>query len=259
MLGTDPELSVLLTLEAIASTPDGQQQPVEVINALGQAIREDRLSRVLDTGYTDSAFVALSPDESVLYVANGSVGGGGIPDALVVQAYSTANDTKLWEHNIEMATTFRDDGILDGDRRLQFLHASPDGTRLSVGIIGTPPRFIILDASTGDESFVGVRPDCPAWVWPMGWSPDGSAFAVYANCAFEDTWVEVLDGNTFEHLTTIGSLPGSDLVASFDDAGHLYLFSGQADTAIYEPPAYTTAVTIQVFVALELLRPMDRL
>ena len=88
LLDEDPELSTLLTLQAIEQTPAGEDQPVEVIDALWSAVQADRLVQVVETGHDDALFLALSPDESKLFVVVGfpSIG---VPEALAVQAYST--------------------------------------------------------------------------------------------------------------------------------------------------------------------------
>ena len=248
LVDEDPELSILLALEGIAAAPEGQDQPVEVIDALWNAVQQDRLLRVIDTGHSDGVFIALSPDESTLFVVNGFPVDRGIPEALIVQAYSTSDFEQLWEFQLEMATEFRDGGILDGDRRLLWLHASPDGTRVSVGVIGTPNRFLILDATDGTEIDAVLIPDTCNPVRPRGWSPDGSRYIRITSCQQADeSWedrLQILDGETFAVLRTIDLPTFSDVPAvSFDDAGRLFLTTLDDGLTIYSPPDYSQSTS----------------
>ena len=98
LVDEDPERSILLALEGIAATPEGQVQPDEVIDALWNAVQQDRLIEVIDTGYGDGTSVALSPDESTLFVVNGFPAVVGDPNTLAVQAYttSTLHESSWW-------------------------------------------------------------------------------------------------------------------------------------------------------------------
>ena len=69
VLDTDPELATLLALEAIAATPEGIEQPLEVINALWQAGSANRLVDVFETGH--ETVIALSPDGTQLMATTG--------------------------------------------------------------------------------------------------------------------------------------------------------------------------------------------
>jgi len=236
LLDEDPELSILLTLQAIAATPAGQDQPTEVIDALWQAVQQDRLEAVVGTGYDDGVFVALSPDDSTLYVVNGFPVGG-FPRALVVQAYSTSDFEKLWEHQGEVADLARlgEEGY---EADLLFLHVmvSPDGQRVAVGIFGIPNRLMIFDASDGSVLDT-ILSDCDNVMAPLGWSPDGSSFVVDGGC---ESWAEVLDGQTFERVALIDH-PDSPRRGSFDHSGRLFAFSSFGDVAIYDPPDFSEA------------------
>ena len=122
-----------------------------------------------------------------------------IPEALVVQAYATSGLERRWEYEIEIKRRLGEDGLLHGDRNLLFLHVSPEGGRVAVGLIGDPTRFVVLDAEDGTELHTVLRPDCSGWVLPSGWSSDGKKFALIGNCGVdEQSWVEIVDGQTFE-------------------------------------------------------------
>jgi WD40 repeat protein len=236
VLDEDPELSILLTLEAIDATPAGQDQPQEVIDALWQAVQEDRLEAVVETGYGDGTYVALAPDDTTLFVVNGYPVGG-FPQDLVVQAYSTSDLEKLWEYELVVANIL--DPESEGDYLFWGLDVSPDGERLSLGLFGSPNRYLILDASDGSVVQT-MLPDCEDIPNPQGWSPDGSSFAVISGC---DASVEVLDGETFEPTALIDMPDASQ--ASFDDSGRLFLFSPFGDVAIYEPPDFSEAAFLE--------------
>ena len=230
VLDQDPELSILLTLQAIDATPEGQDQPHEVIDALWRAVQEDRLEAVVETGYGDGTFIALSPDDATLFVVNGFPVGG-FPQDLVVQAYSTSNLELLWEHVGVVGDIF--DPETEGD--FLFLHVapSPDGERLSLGLMGSTGRFIIMDATDGTIVDT-VFSECGGIVMaPFGWSPDGRYFVVDGGCGP----VDVLDGETFDRMAQIDT-PNSNS-ASFDESGRLFVFSPLGDVAVYQPPDYS--------------------
>lgn len=231
VLDSDPELSILLTLAAIDATPSGQDQPAETIDALWRAVQEDRLEAVVETGYGDGTFVALSPDDSTLFVVNG-VPVGGWPQDLVVQAYSASDFTLLWEHTGVVGDVF--EPAQGGDLLFLYPFVSPDGTRLAMGVVGPNSRVVVLDASSG-AIVQTVLPECAArGMMTWGWSHDGSYFVVDGGC---DSLV-VLDGETFERLTAIDRAGE----ASFDDNGRLFVFSFFGDVAVYEPPDFSEPV-----------------
>ena len=229
VLDRDPELSILLTLAAIDATPSGQEQPAETIDALWRAVQKDRLESVVDTGYGDGTFVALSPDDSILFVVNG-VPVGGWPQDLVVQAYSTSDLTLLWEHEGVVGDIF--DSATDGDYLFLYLFVSPDGTRLAMGVAGPIGRLVVFDASSG-AILQTVFSECGGAMATWGWSPDGSYLVVDGGCDSLD----VLDGETFERVAAIDLANYSE--ASFDDRSRLFVFSSFGNVAVYEPPAYT--------------------
>jgi WD40 repeat protein len=231
VLDEDPELSILLTLEAVAATPEGQEQPAEVIDALWQAVQQDRLVRVVETGYDVGVFVTLSPDDETLFVVNGFPVGG-FPTALVLQAYSTSDFELLWEYQGQVGDIFNPDS--EGDYLFLFPHVSPSGDRVSLSLSGNPARFMVFDAADGTQVFEGRYPNDCQVPTPGGWSPDGSRFVVIDTCR----GAEILDGETFAQVTLIET---RDEVAnaSFDDSGRLFLFVPTEGVTIYEPPDYS--------------------
>ena len=246
ILAVDPELSTLLNLEAFAATPDGADHPTEVINALWTAVQEDRLVAVVETGFGDGVFVALSPDETTLFVVNGFPRTG-FPDDLAVQAYATHNLELLWEHRGQPADLeqWQTTGVLEGDLYYDRIHVSPDGERVSLGLTGAVERFLVLDAADGSTIDLIESHGCgdDLQTIPWGWSPDGTKFVVTGNCVRDDvdgpTWVEILDGETFAPVALIDRSGENLPWASFDDAGRMYLFGADDGLTVHEPDNYS--------------------
>jgi len=235
VLGEDPELSILLTLEAIAATPEGQDQPAEVIDALWRAVQEDRLVHVIETGFGGDVFVALSPDDSTLFVVD--------VDALVVQAYSTSDLERLWEYQGEANDTDFFTFLVDPT-------VSPDGDRLAVATLGRPSgaRFTILDTADGAEVHTVNFPGCEVVV-KEGWSADGTRFLVTGGFCQRDgvdgpSWAEVFDGETFEPVALISSPIPERVEGSFDESGRLFLFAPFDDVTVLDPPGYAAVASL---------------
>jgi hypothetical protein len=148
VLDEDPELSIL-KLQAIASNPQGDEQPTEVIDALWRAVQQDRLVEVIDTGSPDGVAVTLSPDESTLYVLVGEPTRPSPAERLAVRAYSTSTSELLWEY--EGNPGDRRVAGTDGDDAFLLFHVSPDGSRLALQVVSRNPRMVILDSADGSE------------------------------------------------------------------------------------------------------------
>ncbi|MDH3307337.1 MAG: hypothetical protein OEO77_07465, partial [Acidimicrobiia bacterium] len=239
VLEEDPELAILLTLEAIDATPEGIDQPTEVINALWQAIQEDRLVRVIDTGYGGRTHAGLSGDGSLLAVSS--------EEGQSVALYSVPAGELLWEYKEETTDSFY----------LAFV--SPDGEHVAVGILDStgidvsreagpddlPNRILLLDAGDGSIDRTLSFSNC-ANVAAFGWSPQGTYFAVSSGvegCERPDgsdgSWVELLDGATFDPVHLIDGLDMTTPVPRFDDAENLYVFNGDGlPVQVYEAPSY---------------------
>ncbi|MDH5373280.1 MAG: TIR domain-containing protein, partial [Acidimicrobiia bacterium] len=246
VLADDPELAILLTLEAIKTTPDGIDQPVEVIDALWRAVQEDRLTRVIDTGSVGFVWVGLSSDGSLLVASS--------ENDSTVRLYSLPDDREIWAYHEETTDSFA------------YPFISPDGNTVAVGVWDStamiavrdlepdqlPARVMILEASTGTLLQTLEFDDCPsAMAW--GWSPGGSYFAIshgVGPCdrpgATDGSWIEILDGQTFERVAFIDPLESEAALPAFDAAENLYVFSvsEQFGLAVYEPPRFDLARTI---------------
>jgi WD40 repeat protein len=246
VLDEDPELAILLTLEAIETTPEGIDQPVEVIDALWRAVQEDRLTKVIDTDSEGFVWVGLSSDGSLLATSS--------ENDSTVRLYSVPDDREMWAYHEDTTDSFA------------YPFISPDGKSVAVGVWDStamisvrdlepdqlPARVVILEASTGTLLQTLEFGDCPsAMAW--GWSPGGSYFAIshgVGACdrpgATDGSWIEILDGQTFERVAFIDPLESEAALPAFDAAENLYVFSvsEQYGLAVHEPPRFDLARTI---------------
>ncbi|MGH8912625.1 MAG: TIR domain-containing protein, partial [Acidimicrobiia bacterium] len=212
VLDDDPELSILLGLEAIDVAPQGSDLPIESVSALRQAIQASRLrSRHKVAESPETLLIDLLPDGSALAVAS--------VDAATVTLYDTGTFDVLWEYS--------DSETVDSISNLFF---SPSGDRLAVGFLdsgsiqatprgeaetddGLEARVVMLDGTSGDV--VGSRRlgECPtAWLSPFSpdgaWLPvsvgDGAACDDDSNPQGETGWrIELLDPVSLTVLETI--------------------------------------------------------
>jgi WD40 repeat protein len=240
VLDEDPQLAILLTLEAIAQTPIGEDQPVEVINALWTAVAADRLDAVIDHGFGGAAMLDVSADGSRLLVAS-ELGN-------VVRLYGTADFELLWEWQLRTTS-----GEISEDTVNHVPRLSPDGARIVVPVIDPeavfaseregaqpdprPSRLVVLDATSGAELRSVELGDCPGAAG-AAWSPDGARLAIRnggepcpRDGAPSGWWVEVFDTNTWERLA-LHELPADPPnlgpVPAYDGEGDLFVFGNQA-------------------------------
>lgn len=209
VLDHDPELSVLLGLEAIESTPPGAEQPVEAINALREATHASRL-RGREAVSPSGGFVALdlSPDGTRLATV------AHLTAKVVVTDVATGREI----------SSYTDPSTVDNLFSLSF---SADGTVLAVGVADSarqaftlfstvptlprpgsetpddlPPRVILLRADTGEVLQTIEFPSCALATPLPRYSPDGSLLAVAGlagpDCQADSWAVEIFDAESFE-------------------------------------------------------------
>lgn len=186
VLDDDPELSILLALEAMAVVPEGEAHPVESVSALREAVHTSnvvRRERVAEDGYV---WVAVSPDGTRLAVAAEETG-----EVLLI-------DTDTWE----TVDTYSED-TLD---TVWVGYFSPDGRYLTLSYLdstsllatfippegapdddGVPARIVVLDAKTLDVVSTFEYPDCPT-SFTGNFSPDGRYFSVLTGGYDDDGW-----------------------------------------------------------------------
>ncbi len=196
-LDVDPERSILLALQAVATTrQDGTVVP-EAVDALHAAIAADR--QILTIRDPSTANVAWSPDGRLI-ATGGSVGGNDEDDVLLWDARTGAKLLTLKGHtgdigyvafspdSSRVVTTGDDDRAIvwdtrTGARLLSIPHVqngagtfSPDGRRIVLG--SSDGSVEVVDASTGHRSgeFSAESNLCQSPVF----SPDGSLIAAPA-------------------------------------------------------------------------------
>ncbi|HUG08619.1 MAG TPA: WD40 repeat domain-containing protein, partial [Acidimicrobiia bacterium] len=211
LLDDNPELSILLGLEAIESTPPGAEQPIESINALREATHASRL-RSREAVSPSGGFVALdlSPDGT----------------RLATVAHLDGKVTVTDVGSGREIFSYTDSTTVDDFFSLSF---SADGEVLAVGVADSarqgftppisapttprpgsetpddlPPRVIILRVETGEVLRTIDYPSCVEALPLPRFSPDGAWLALAGlpgpDCQ-EGRWaVELLDAETFESV-----------------------------------------------------------
>ncbi|HKY46699.1 MAG TPA: WD40 repeat domain-containing protein, partial [Acidimicrobiia bacterium] len=227
VLDEDPELSILLGLEAIAIAPEGAAQPVAALNALREGVHATRLrARWVVAGPDDHVWLDLAPDDTKLVVVSEPAG--------TVKLLDVGTSEERW--------VFRDPATVDSFFLPSF---SADGSQIAVGVIDSAnsrttnflrdvprkavvedddaaPRVLILDAATGAVTRTLVFPDCAEAVPVPSFSPDGRWLAVGGlprdDCSTVDgTEVILYDAVTLEPLHRVAT--GGDLHLSWSKDG----------------------------------------
>jgi WD40 repeat protein len=238
VLDADPELAVLLALEAIERTPANLEQPVEVINALWEAVHGDRLVDVIDTGSAGNVWIALSNDSSLLAASS--------DNDSTLRLYSLPDGNERWSYTEETTDSF---GIpfISPDSEMVAVGIWDSNTRLTLGGRSPdelPPRIVFLDIDDGSVVHTLEYPEC-AGALGWGWSPQGTYFAVShlldpcPRPGASSGWVEILDGYTFEPVTLVETIEPNSPVARFDRDEDLYVFGeGRRGMEIYPSPDF---------------------
>lgn len=207
VLADDPELSILLGLEAIDAAPPGSDVPIESVSALRQAIHGSpllRRERIAPGGFT---FATPSPDGTLLMMS--------ADETNTVQMVDPETWEVVWEHF--------DPETIDTGFAGSF---SPDGTLVAIGYLdstsvfagyfpedgpdddGLPARAEIREAATGDLVQTFEFPDCPS-SQVHDFSPDGTRLAVLTGSdpiesGYCTTWrTEFYDTETWELVEAI--------------------------------------------------------
>lgn len=206
----DPRLATWLALTAIDQTPKDEDQPVEVINALWEAVGADPLVATIDHGFGGNTFVDLSPDGEALAISSA--------EGATLEVRDVETLELMWSYSEETE---------DGFARPVF---SPDGSMLVLDVMDSeaedswrqsgvdelPNRVLVFDAQTGEVIRTLDFPDCMN-VWAPSWSPDGSRLVVSPGfprgCVRQGVsdpiWLEVFDTANWESKGII-SIEGDD-------------------------------------------------
>ncbi|HKX74923.1 MAG TPA: WD40 repeat domain-containing protein, partial [Acidimicrobiia bacterium] len=196
VLDQDPELSVLLGLEAIASTPPGLPQPVESLNALREGIHASRLRErwVVSPG-RGWVTIAMSPEGSRLVAVSEQEGTVSLLEADTGREVWRYSDPSTVDSLLTVSMAPDGESIAVGVHDSALRHPSFRGPVLRPGADlddGLPARVIVLDASSGEVMETIAYPECTEAIPAPSFSPDGRYLAIAGvlgnGCDLETDW-----------------------------------------------------------------------
>ncbi|MEX2624741.1 MAG: TIR domain-containing protein [Acidimicrobiia bacterium] len=207
ILDDNPELSILLGLEAIESTPPGTEQPVEAINALREATHASRL-RGREAASPSGGFLALdlSSDGTRLATVAQRDAKVTVTDVATGREISSYTDSTTVDHLFSLSFSADGEvlavGVVDSARQAFHPGMPPrPGSEIPDDL---PPRVIILGVESGEVLRTIDYPSCVEAVPLPGFSPDGAWLAVAGlsgpDCRTDQWAVELLDVVTFESV-----------------------------------------------------------
>jgi WD40 repeat protein len=207
LLDDNPELSILLGLEAIESTPPGAEQPVEAINALREATHASRL-RSRQTASPSGGFVALdlSSDGTRLATVAQRDAKVTVTDVATGREISSYTDSTTVDHLISLSFSVDGEVLAVGvaDSARQTFHPGMPPRPGSEVPDDLPTRVILLSVETGEVLQTIDYPSCVEAVPLPRFSPDGAWLAVAGlagpDCRADQWAVELLDVVTFESV-----------------------------------------------------------
>ena len=185
LLDDNPELSILLGLEAIEATPSGVDQPVEAINALREATHASRL-RSRETVSPSGGFVALdlSADGTRLATVAHLDGKVTVTDVATGREISSYTDSTSVDHFFSLSFSADGEvlavGVADSARQgfTVPVHAPSTPRPGSEVPDDLPPRVILLRVETGEVLQTIDYPGCVEALPLPRFSPDGAWLAV---------------------------------------------------------------------------------
>jgi WD40 repeat protein len=239
VLEDDPELSMMLALESIAATPEGQQASRRGVIALRQAVVNSRLLKRFEIGAGDQTYAQISRSGSTLFVsarADQRVYAIDIDSGRTIWTYS---DLTTVDHFVRVS--------LSGDGRyvaLEVQNWEAEGpTDIEVdedGHDAHPSRIVILDQADGSVKATLEPETCDDSVaWLRGFSPDGRWLAVAIvgpECSLDPdgSWVSVYATETWqEHSRWRADGAVIDQTISFSaDSSRVLIFGSEGEATL---------------------------
>jgi WD40 repeat protein len=205
LLDDNPELSILLGLEAIESTPSGAEQPVEAINALREATHASRLrSREVVSPAGGAVALDLSSDGTRLATVAQRDAKVTVTDVATGREIFSYTDSTTVDHLFSLSFSVDGEvlavGVVDSTRQI-FAPGMPPrpGSEIPDDL---PPRVILLSVESGEVLRTIDYPSCIEAVPLPRFSPEGAWLAVAGlsgpDCRADQWAVELLDAVTFE-------------------------------------------------------------
>jgi WD40 repeat protein/DNA-binding SARP family transcriptional activator len=198
-LEVDPERSILLALQAVTTAQKtGNPIPIEIQDALHQAVLASRLRLTLRGHTSDVWDVAFSPDGAQLATA------------------SWDGTAKIWDAKTgdELAT------LQDHQKALQDIAYSPDGSKLATaddeGVV------IVWNPNTGEQSARSLGH--AGGVWKIAFSPDGELLAT----AGWDKSIRIWDTNTGDEMVALPVGEAAHPYIAFSPDGRRLLSAGES-------------------------------
>jgi WD40 repeat protein/serine/threonine protein kinase len=180
-LEVDPERSILLALQAVATTKEDGIALPEAVEALHGAVQADR--QILTLRDPSTANVDWSPDGRVI-ATGGSAGGNGRDDVILWDARTGVRLLTLKGHTADIG----------------YVAFSPDSSRLAT--MASDDLVIVWDARTG-KRLLDV-PEEGIMFSGLSFSPDGSRLVMsQSNASDTAGTVQVLDATTGASLQRI--------------------------------------------------------
>lgn len=253
-LDVDPELSILLALEAIRKTYSIDQTVLpEAEDALRSALQASRLELTLRGHSGDIWSAVFSPDGTRIATASsdgtariwdaasgaelhsviGSSSGVAwsavfSPDGKILATTGQDKIARLWDSSTGMQLA----ELSGHQEEVYFSRFNTDGSRLAT--VSADGTGIIWDVAT-DKRLLNLGPEedgIPQWV---SFSPDGSKIAIAYTSGTIDGWATIWDAVTGEKILRLPNQNAYVRSASFSpDAAHLVTTSDDQAVRIWD-------------------------